>query len=279
MRAEQLIENEPAKAKALLSEAREKFPASGGILFDLGRIFQREGKVAEAEQSFMKAAELAPNSPDIQAWTGRFLYKVRDNKARALEYYLNAYFLDPHTYETEFVESRIRNIASQLAEAEIEKQIKAGIPLEKLLDDANPAVVGLVLEKMAESWKPSYLEPVLRCLDNDDDGLRWDATEAIKKNVDRTFDAKLRELVNDKDLRKRGLAAYLAVHLWQKESFGILKNMLREESQLLRFDAISALMLEGGAEGQRIAFEHAAHEPNPTLKKLIESSRQKNHEP
>ena len=100
VKAEELIESDPAKAKSILFEARDKFPKSGGFLFDLGRIFQREGKLAEAEQSFVKAAELLPDSADTQAWTGRFLYKVRANRARALEYYLNAYFLNPHTYES-----------------------------------------------------------------------------------------------------------------------------------------------------------------------------------
>ena len=279
LKIEELIKPDPAKAKALLSEARAKFPKSGGFLFDLGRILQNEGKLAEAEQSFIKAAELSPDAPDTQAWTGRFLYKVRKNNVRALEYYLNAYFLNPHTYETEFVESRIRNISAELAEAEIEKQIKGGTPLEKLLADSNPMVVELALVRMAERWKGSYMEPMLKCLEHDDEGVRWAAGEVIKKIADRTFDEKLKAFLIDNDLRKRGMAAYLAVHLWKQGSFEIIKAMLKEPSQLLRFDAISALMLEGGEEGRKIAVDHAASEPNPTLKKLIESAKQKTQSP
>ncbi|HYR75142.1 MAG TPA: tetratricopeptide repeat protein [Pyrinomonadaceae bacterium] len=271
---EGLIQTEPARAKSMTLEARAKFPKSGGLAFDLARILHGEGKLSEAEQLFVEAADLSPNSPDIQAWTGRFFFKVRGNKPRALDYYLNAYFLNPHTYETEFVESRIAKLSGELAEAEIEGRTKAGIPIDKLLGDINPAIVALVLEQISENWKPTYLEAVIKCLDHDDGGVRWTATEAIKKNADRTIDAKIRALLTDSDLRKRGLAAYLAVHLWQKESFPIIKRMLTEESQLLRFDAVSALILEGGAEGRRIAYEHAANEPNPTLKKMIESSRQ-----
>jgi hypothetical protein len=91
---------------------------------------------------------------------------------------------------------------------------------------------------------------------------------------------KLRALLTDGDLRKRGLAAYLAVHLWKNESFPVVKGMLVDEAQLVRFDALSALILEGGADGRRIAYEHAANETNPTLKKMIESSRkEKDNEP
>ena len=274
IRIKELIETDPARAKLLATEARVKFPQSGELAFDLAIILQREGKLAEAEQFFVKAAELATDSADIQAWTGRFFFKVRNNKPRALDFYLNAYFLDPHAYETEFAESRIRNLSSEFAKAEVEKQTKNGTPLEKLLGDSNPEIVGIALDQMAASWRLSYLEAVLKCLEHDDEGVRWLATEAIKNNVDRAFDAKLKALLTDNDLRKRGLAAYLAVHLWKRESFPLIKMMLTDESELLRFDAVSALMLAGGAEGRRIAFDHAANERNPRLKKLIELAKQ-----
>lgn len=274
IRIEELIETEPGKAKSLAVDSRPKFPKSAGLAFDLGRVFQAEGKLPEAEQLFVEAAELAPDSSVIQAWTGRFFFKVRNNKPRALDYYLNAYFLDPHAYETEFVESRIHNFTVELAKPEVEKQTKAGTPLEQLLGDANPSIVEIALQQMSENWQASYLTAVLKCLDHDDGGVRWVAMEAIKKNVDRTFDAKLKALLTDSDFRKRGLAAYLAVHLWKKESFPLIKAMLTEASELLRFDAVSALILEGGEEGRRIAFAHAASERNPNLKQLIERERQ-----
>lgn len=274
IRIEELIEKEPGKAKSLAAESRTKFPRSAGLAFDLGRIFQAEGKLPEAEQLFVEAAELAPDSSVIQTWTGRFFFKVRNNKPRALDYYLKAYFLDPHAYETEYVESRIRNFIGELAQAEIEKQTKAGTPLEQLLGDANPSIVEIALHQMSENWQASYLPAVLSCLEHDDEGVRWMAMEAIKKNADRTFDAKLKVLLTDTDLRKRGLAAYLAVHRWQRESFPLIKIMLTDASELLRFDAVSALILEGGEEGRRIAIAHEASERNPTLKELIERAKQ-----
>ncbi|HSS18504.1 MAG TPA: hypothetical protein VLL54_00260 [Pyrinomonadaceae bacterium] len=75
--------------------------------------------------------------------------------------------------------------------------------------------------------------------------------------------------MKDEDLRKRGLAAYIAVYRWKNTGFDFLKPLLSDEAQLLRFDAVSALMIDGGPAGRRLAIAHAAVEPNPVLKKML----------
>jgi HEAT repeat protein len=202
---------------------------------------------------------------------GRFFDKVKKDDRRAQHYYVNAYLLDPHAYETEFVESRIPKTNEVVSKADFEQQRKSGVPLTKILEDPNPVVVYRALEEMSAKWDPSYLKMLLNLMGHDDSGVRWFATEAIKEKVDRSFDETLKALLNDNDLRQRGLAAYIAVHLWKQESFGVMRAMLKEESQLLRFDAISALVMEGGAEGRAIVAEHLPRETHPTLKKLIAS--------
>ena len=272
LRIAEVSEKEPDKAKPLLSEAIKKFPQEGGFVFYLGTIRQREGKLREAEDHFVRAAEMSPNSVHIQAWVGRFLYKVKKDDRRALDYYLNAYLLDPHAYETEFVESRIPKTNQVVAKADYEQQRKSGVPLTKILEDPNPGVVYNALEQMSAKWDPTYLKIFLDLMGHDDGGVRWYATQMIKEKVDRSFDETLRALLNDGDLRKRGLAAYIAVHLWKQESFSTMRDMLKEESQLLRFDAVSALIMEGGPEGRAIVFEHLPRESHPKLRKLIQSA-------
>lgn len=272
IRIGELIEKEPGKAKPIVLEAVSKFPKEGGFVFDLGNIFHREGKMQEAEEHFVRAAEMSPASVFIQSWVGRFFYKVKEDGRRALDYYLNAYFLDPHAYESEFVESRIQKINAGLAEAEYQRQLKSGVPLTKMLEDANPLVVTFAVQQMAKKWETAHLKTFLDLMGHDDGGVRWYAMMTIRTNVDRSFDETLKSLLRDQDLRKRGLAAYIAAHLWKQESFDILRQMLKEESQLLRFDAISALVLEGGPEGRKIVLEHLPREPHPGLKKLIEST-------
>lgn len=248
--------------------------------FNLGAAQQTEGKLREAEESFVKAAALAPHSSNVQAWVGRFFFKVKKDNSRALDYYLSAYLTDPHAYESEFVESRISKINDALAVADFARQFKGGVPLAKIAEDRNPMVVLYALENMTGQWKPSYLQTVLGLMGNDDGSVRWQAIEALKKNVDRSFDETLRSLLRDTDLRKRGLALYVAAHLWGRESFPVLRAALREGSQLLRFDAVSSLFIEGGAEGRALVVEHLPHETNSRLRKMIQSGlRQKRVQP
>jgi len=272
LRIAEVSERDPDKAKSLLLEAIKKFPQEGGFVFDLGTIHQREGGLQQAEEHFVRAAEMSPDSVYIQAWVGRFFFKVRKDDRRALNYYLNAYLLDPHAYETEFVESRIGKANDVVAKADYEQLRKSGVPLMKILEDPNPAVVYIALEEMSAKWDPTYLKILVDLMGHDDGGVRWYATQIIKEKVNRSFDETLRGLLNDRDLRKRGLAAYIAVHLWKQESFGMMRAMLKEESQLLRFDAVSALIMEGGTDGRAIVSEHLPRESHPKLRKLIESA-------
>src|SRR5262249_15879632 len=163
---------------------------------------------------------------------------------------LNAYFLTPHAYETEFVESRLRNIYLAQAQSSLQQQLKAKKPLIELLNDRNPIIVSLTLAQMDQAWTATYAGPVFDLMAHEDGEVRWAATQLLKKHVDSSFDAKLRGLLKDEDLRKRGLSAYIAVYRWKTASFQFIDELLAADAELLRFDAISALILEGGESGK-----------------------------
>ena len=274
LRADALHKSGSGDVKKLLEEAIARYPDNGGLQFKLAIVLQEKGDLDKAEAAFVKAASLGPKSVDIQSWVGRFFFKVRNDGDRALPYYLNAYFLSPHAYETEFVESRIRNIYFAQAELNFQNQVKAKKPLIEMLNDPNPNIVVMTLEQMNEKWKPENVDLLTTLMGHEDGEVRWEATQLLKKNVDSSFDPKLRALLKDSDLRKRGLAAYIAVHRWKDASFQFIDELLADQAELLRFDAISALVLEGGESGKRHALERAARETHPTLKKLLESARQ-----
>ncbi len=268
MRAEPLIQTKPLEARLILTEALKLFPTDGHLLFDLGMIYQGQDN-QKAEETFVKAAGLSPKSELVQTWVGRFFFKVKPDNRRALEYYLNAYFLNPDAYETEYVESRIRKIVAQQASEKFAEQTSAGVPLLGMLADSDTRIVSYALDQMSENWLPAYVAPVVQLMGHDHAGSCWQATQVLKTRVDSSFDPQLKSLLKDADPRKRGLAAYIAVYRWKDCSFEILKSLLTDESQLIRFDAISALIMEGGPAGRKVALAHAAHEPNPTLKKMI----------
>ena len=234
--------------------------------------FQRAGDAKQAEESFVKAAEMAPRSVQIQSWVGRYFFKDRRDDLRALEFYLTAYFLDPDAYETEFVESRIRTINYDEATLRYRLLGRSDTSLAEILKEPNPTVLVVALEGIADSWQADYVKPLLAAMSHDDESVRWQATDALRKHVDRSFDETLKALLQDNDLRIRGLAAYIAVHVWKQESFEILKRMLRDESQLLRFDAISALTREGGKEGRRILMARRPYETQPRLRSMIDQA-------
>jgi len=245
----------------------------GEAAFKKGIDLQNTGDLKQAEEAFLQAAELSPNSVTIQTWVGRFFFKVRHDDERALPFYLNAYFLDPHAYETEFVESRIRTINWDAATFRYRQLARRDTPLLEIMRDANPTVAVVAIETLSDAWRPEYLKPFLECMNHDDETIRWQATLAIQNNVDRSFDETLKGLLQSNDLRVQGLAAYIAVHLWKQQSFDLMRRMLREDAQLLRFDAISALSRDGGTEGRRILLAHRRYEKHPTLRQMIDSDR------
>lgn len=264
---------------ALLAEAAAKFPAEPGFHFYLAGLYLREDNLKEAERLYLKAAELAPDSSFIQSWVGRFFFKAMPDDQRALEHYLKAYLLDPHAYETEYVESRIPKLLFRTAEARLNERLKSGVPLAQLTEDPNHYVAALAVSEMAKAWKPAYQEILVGLLRHPDVFVRWNATMVLKEKVDASFDPTLRALLQDKDLIVRGLAAYIAVRRWKAASFDLMRRMLREEAQILRFDAVSALLMDGGPAGRQIAFDHLAREPHPRLREVIETAKKQLAEP
>jgi len=242
--------------------------------FDKGYELLNQKKLDAAAQSFMTAANLDPKSASIQTWVGRFFYKAKPDNTLALKYYFNAYFLDPHAYETEFVESRVRNISLAEADVRFAELIKSGRTLTEISTDANPLIVGKAIEQMAKQWKNEYNNALFACLDNDDDTIRWNAFEVIIKNAGASIDERISALLNSPDLRKQGLAAYALVEFQKEKSFEILKKMLADKAELIRFDAVSALVLKGGEKGMEILREHKKTEPSPLLKQLIDQTLQ-----
>jgi tetratricopeptide (TPR) repeat protein len=270
IRVTQFSEKESGKAEALVSEATRKFPRDSFFPFFLAGVRLREDRLKEAEALYLRAAELAPDSSYVQTWVGRFFFKAAPDDRRALDHYLSAYLLDPHAYETEFVESRIPKLHVRLAEAGFAEQQKRGVPLAKIAEDPDPFVVTMAIGEMGGQWKPEYFKTLVALMAHDDAGVRWEATGLLNAKADASFDATLTALLHDADLRRRGLAAYVAVRRWKERSFDLMRAMLREDAQLLRFDALSALVIEGGPEGRKVALEHAAREQHPRLKKLLQ---------
>lgn len=234
-----------------------------------------EQKYDEAEIYFQKANKLYDKSFFLNAWTGRFYYKTRSDSAKALPFYFKAYFLYPHAYETEYVEYRIRAIITPDAANAFKTDRDKGKQLSELARDENPLIVRLALEQMAKDWKPEFLPVLLETMSNDDSVVRWGAFVTLNKFAGPSLEKIIDEMLTDSDLRKRGLAAYAVAERKGEEKFQVLKKMLNDSAELVRFDAVSALVASGGLTGKQILREHQRVERQPRLKSLIESTLKK----
>jgi len=244
------------------NDAKDAFAAASKLV--------TEQKYDEAEPLYLKANKLYDKSFFMNAWIGRFYFKAKSDSSRALPFYFKSYFLYPHAYETEYVESRIRRIGLDDAMSSFKLQKTAGTSLPQLAQDENPLIVSLALEEMSRNWKTEYMRDMLHAMSNDDSSVRWNAFMILLKNSGPAFDQIVSDLMLEKDLRKRGLAAYAIVERKGKAKYDVLEKMLADPAELIRFDAMSALALRGGAKGKQILAKHRRVEQQPRLRYLIE---------
>jgi FOG: HEAT repeat len=244
-------------------------PDAAKTAFETASNLVTQQKYDEAEGYFKKANDIYDRSFFINAWIGRFYYKAKSDNSRALPFYFKAYFLYPHAYETEYAEYRIRAIAIPEAEISFNELRKSGKTLAELARDPNPLVTSMAVQEMAKNWKQEYVPALVEVISNDDSALRWGAFTILQKYMGASFDPMVDSFLSDKDLRKRGLAAYSIVERSGPERFRILEKMLSDDAELVRFEAISALALKGGAEGKQMLQKQALVEKQPRLKALI----------
>ena len=194
-----------------------------------------------------------------------------DDPVSALDYYLSAYFLDPHFYDSEYAEGRVRELSWSLGAGQVSALVGAGEDVTSLLANDNPRVVGAVLESLGQEWRAEATGVLYGLLAHDDTSVRWGAMTLLRDQAPDEVRAVLDGLLADKDFRKRGLAAYLSMRLGSPYQKEIVESMLFSEVQLLRYDAISALLMEGGAEGHALVLAHREREEHPSLIELLDT--------
>jgi tetratricopeptide (TPR) repeat protein len=84
-----------SEAQAVLDKASKSFPADKQVYFLQGALYERQDKVAEAEQSFRKALELDKNNPSILNYLGYMMADHGKNLEEALGMIQKAVDADP----------------------------------------------------------------------------------------------------------------------------------------------------------------------------------------
>ena len=261
----------PEQGLALLDQALKRYPNSAVLHYDRAALLHKTSDAKGAEAEFHRAAELEPNSALIEGWMARFYLKTANDEPQAFDHYLRAYFLNPDFYDTEFAEERIQKLARQLAVQALEKGLPPEGQRDALLDELRPAVMGQILEALGQRWDRDALPLLADMLHEDDEQNRWNAMQLIASHVDASFDKQLTQLLEDPDLRARGMAGYIAAKRWDKKALPILEKRLDDPAVLIRFDAISALAMDGGGAGRAIVQRYAqgGKEPDSRLREMI----------
>lgn len=267
-RTGELLERSDPSALAEIETACKRFPDAGELVFNHAVALQNAGRLDEAAATFERAASLAPDSVYIQSWVGRFFLKARKDEQRALTYYLRAYFLDPDAYDTEYAENRIRSLLCDGREA-----LVAAAPRPRdLLDHSNPCLVEAALAALDDAWQPEDRGKLIDAMRHEDEIVRSRAMETLLKHADQALDAEIRRLLNTPDLRQRGLAAYMAIRRLGDEGIDAIAPWLDAENQLLRYDAVSALLQHGGERGRALALAHRPRETHPRIRAILDKA-------
>lgn len=259
---EQLRSENPAVAGPLVEEALKKYPDDAALHFDFGIVLERSNDLVGTRKEFDRAVQLGPRIEHIQGWVARFYLMRKIDLHRALDLYLNAYFLDPDFYDSEYAEERIQKIAPQVAESFMDKD---NAPPELL-----PAIEDLVLRSAHQKWDAGSAQKVLKIMGSDDETNRATAMMLLAEHKDANLDQQISALLDDGDVRKRGMAGYLAVKWRPDQALPVMKKWLDDPAELVRFDAISAL-IESGPAGRKIVQEYDASgkEPNSEIRAIL----------
>jgi hypothetical protein len=198
--------------------------------------------------AFQKVARVTLKDPRVPS------PKDKLDEDKALSSYIDLYFSDPHYYDGEYAEFRIKTITSSRKQAWWEGRKKDGIPLEQLIaEEKNPRVLDVVVTRARERWEPSMVPAMFSMLGNDDPSLQSQALHMLlahSNDVTGTKAEEIKGMLKGEDLVKRAMAALLLVKCFGPAEYPLLKEGLDSGIELVQVDTIQALSQIAGQEGR-----------------------------
>lgn len=263
-------------AQAEADTALAAYPDDAYLHLLRAGLFETDKNIESAAKEYVRAAELDNKSARIHGWTAHFFLKTMKDPARALQYYLNAYFIDPHFYDFEYAESRIPGVASWLARSRYTKARRSGESIVKLLEDTDPMIVGLALAEADKEWTSEMASAVIAILGNDGP-TRYSAAEVLGHHL-RADDERIDRLLQDADLRVRSSSAYIAGALRGDMIVPLMASWLDHPADLIRYDAISVLATTAKQSGYELLMKvrAAGTVKEPRLRVMLDSVAHKN---
>lgn len=228
---------------------------------DLGKKLEKSNSVQNQindDQLIEKALSTFPQHYLLEAMAAKYYLKTRKNEEKALPLYIDLYFHNPHFYDWEYAEFRIKQITSSLKSNWYESRQKSKIPLIQIVEEErNPRVLDVILHEAREKWNPSMVQIMLKMLDNDDPSVQSIALHILLEHPDDLSNTnEIRAMITGNDYVRRSIAAFIVVKCLGRNEFSLLKDNLDSGIELVQLDTIQALSMMGGETGREYLREH-----------------------
>lgn len=231
-----------------------------------------EGKITsgKAEAILDKALYDLNSYLEPKILAANYFLKGKNDYIKALNIYIDLYFDNPHFYDWEFAEFRIKTISLENKKAWWETKKMSGAPIAKLIEsENNPRIIGVAISEIRDNWNSEYLQVMLKLFRNDDPDIQRQALHTILHHPeDAPSKETIKKLLNDKDLIVRAMASFLVVKCLGEKHFNLLKDNLESGIELIQYDTMQALVVMGGKNGKEFLKKNPLKNAQPELEEM-----------
>ena len=206
-------------------------------------------------QQFLKEAFAKfPNKLEPTAYAAQYYFKALKDWKKALPLYLSLYFNDPHFYDGEFAESRIREISRKYkAEWYKTRRKQYPNPEQFVLHEKNPRVLDLFIKEVREKWDPSMIPALFLLFLNDDPTVQANVLHLLMDHPKACLSQKekIKSLLKSDDYVIRAMAGCLVAKCFPPSDYDLLKEGLNSGVDLIQLDIIQTFLYMGGKDGKK----------------------------
>lgn len=207
-----------------------------------------------------------------KAAAARYFLKVNRDEQRALGLYLDLYFYDPHYYDGEYAEFRIKEIASAHKESWWKVRNRSGLPLRQwVAKEKNPRVLDGFLKESRDRWDASLVPVMFTMFENDDPAIQAGALHVLLEHPREVPREAILRMLKGDDLVQRAIAAFLVVKCLTPDEFPVLQDNLQSGIELIQIDTMQALARMGGPGGLKYLKGHPPAKMSARVKEVWQS--------
>ncbi|MBI4371199.1 MAG: tetratricopeptide repeat protein [Elusimicrobia bacterium] len=260
---------EMPQVRALVKQALERNPKHAGAATIQGALFIQDKQVDPAIAWLKKAAEADPDNQYALEKLSQLYRKEKHDPGGALPYYIALHHLNPHYYDWEYAESRIKEELNQKRTAAL-SAARTPEQLAPFFSSEDGSLRAEACLRAADFKSPSLVAPLMGLLDDDVGSVTQNADYALfqtgKANPAALLDVR-EKMLNSTRIFVRGMALGLYADLTPAETLPIILARLKDSEPYVRFRASSALKhyYAGNLDAKQALDAYRIAEKNPKL--------------